>query len=191
MNKIPTVIFGGSFDPVHNGHVALAGEVCRRGLACEVWFMVSPLNPHKEGNRITPEALRYQMVEAALAGEPRLSASDFEFSLPRPSYTVSTLSALEEAFPEREFILLIGADNWRNFHKWRDWEKILSRYKIIVYPRGVEPAPQLPEGVVWLPAPLYDVSSTMIRDLASRGEDFSPYVPAAVSDFIRKNKLYK
>ena len=191
MNKKPTVIFGGSFDPVHNGHIALAREVCRRGLAAEVWFMVSPLNPHKEGNKITPEEERLEMVRLAVSGDEALVACDFEFSLPRPSYTVNTLSALAAAYPGREFILLIGADNWEKFHKWYKWETILSRYKIIVYPRGNEQEPPLPAGVVWLPAPLYDVSSTMVRDAVATGEDISCLVPQPVVGYIKEKSLYK
>lgn len=190
MSRIPTVVFGGSFDPIHKGHIALATEVCRRGLAAEVWFMVSPLNPHKEGKDITPEDVRLQMTKSALAGNPYFKACDFEFSMPRPSYTVNTLEALSVACPDREFILLIGADNWRNFHKWYRWETILSQYRIIVYPRGDEQPPQLPEGVVWLPAPLYDISSTMVREAVARGEEISSLVPAAVDEFIKEHSLY-
>ena len=106
------MIFGGSFDPVHTGHLALAREVCGRGLAQEVWFMVSPQNPHKTDVRLTPEDARLRMVQLATASDSRLVACDFEFSLPRPSYTVHTLEALRNEYPSREFILLIGADNW-------------------------------------------------------------------------------
>ena len=191
MNKIPTVIFGGSFDPVHNGHLALATEVCRRGLAREVWLMVSPLNPHKAGNNLTDEGLRLRMVQLATEGNAALSACDFEFTLPRPSYTINTFEALEKAYPEREFILLVGADNWEKFHKWYRWEEILERYRLIVYPRGAEEAPALPEGVHWLAAPLHDVSSTIIREAVARGGDISSYVPVAVKMFIEENNLYR
>ena len=191
MNKIPTVIFGGSFDPVHNGHIALASEVCRRGLASEVWFMVSPLNPHKEGNNITPEDVRLQMTRLALEGNPAFAACDFEFSMPRPSYTVKTLEALSVAYPEREFILLIGADNWEKFHKWYMWETILANYRIIVYPRGNEQQPALPQGVEWLASELYDISSTRIREIVASDADIQGLVTPTVADYIKKNKLYK
>ena len=118
MSKIRTAIFGGSFDPIHNGHIALARAVRDRGLADEVWFLITPLNPHKQGKQLTDENLRLQMAQLALAGEEALTASDFEFSLPRPSYTINTLDALEKAYPGREFLLLMGADNWYKIDKW-------------------------------------------------------------------------
>ena len=109
MNKVRTAIFGGSFDPIHAGHVALACAVRDNGLADEVWFLITPLNPHKQGKLLTDENLRLQMAQLALAGENALVASDFEFSLPRPSYTINTLDALEKNYPCREFLLLMGA----------------------------------------------------------------------------------
>lgn len=191
MNKIRTAIFGGTFDPVHLGHTALASEVCNKGFADEVWFMVSPQNPHKAGLLLTPEEERLRMVQLAVADDCRFRACDFEFSLPRPSYTISTLSALEQAFPERDFILLIGADNWAVFHKWHRWQEILSRYKIVVYPRGNEQQPPLPDCVTWMPAPLLDVSSTQVRALLSAGDDVSRLLNAAVLEYIKEKKLYK
>lgn len=190
MNKIPTVIFGGSFNPVHVGHVALAREVVARGLAREVWFMVSPLNPHKEGSGLLCEKHRLRMVELATAGCDGLEACDFEFSLPRPSYTVNTLAALRAAYPSREFILLIGADNWEKFDKWYRWEEILATHRVIVYPRGSEEQPPLPPGVVWLSSALYDVSSTRVRDVIASGGDASGLLPASVYEYIKEHELY-
>lgn len=190
MNKTATVIFGGSFDPVHNGHLALAQEVCRKGLAQEVWFMVSPLNPHKEGADLTPEECRLHMVELATADDERLKACDFEFSMPRPSYTVNTLAALRNLHPTREFILLIGADNWEKFHKWYKWEEILAHHKIIVYPRGDMSQPSLPQGVVWLSSVLHDVSSTQVREAVTAGDDASSMLAPQVYEYIKEKNLY-
>ena len=119
MSKRRVAVFGGSFDPIHNGHLALAGEVISRGLADEVWLMVTPQNPHKQGCALSDEQLRLQMVQLAVQDKPGMKACDFEFSLPRPSYTLNTLTALVEAYPGKEFSLLIGADNWEKFHKSR------------------------------------------------------------------------
>ena len=191
MNRIPTIIFGGSFDPVHNGHLALAAEACNKVPGAELWFMLSPLNPHKVGRAMSPEDVRLRMLQFAIGGDARFKACDFELSLPRPSYTVNTLAALEDAYPGREFILLIGADNWEKFDKWYKWETILSRYRIIVYPRGGEEVPSLPAGVEWLSARLYEVSSTMVRDAVAAGGDVSAMVPVAVAQYIKDNNLYK
>ena len=191
MTKRRTVIFGGSFDPIHLGHLALAGEVCARGLADEVWFMVSPQNPHKQGCALTDEYVRLSMVQLAVEGNPFFKACDFEFGLPRPSYTINTLEALEKHFPDREFVLLIGADNWEKFDRWYKGDEILERYSVIVYPRGGEEVPQLPQSVVWLPAALYDVSSTAVRAAVVSGQDISHMVPPAVGQYITENQLYK
>ena len=190
MNKAKVAIFGGSFDPIHNGHLALAGEVLSRGLASEVWFMVTPQNPHKQGSALSDERLRLQMVQLAVESKAGMFACDFEFALPRPSYTLNTLNALGEAFPEKEFSLLIGADNWEKFDRWYKGEEILSRYNIIVYPRGGEGEPSLPSGVLWLPAKLYDISSTMVRAAVAAGKDITYLVPSAVANFINEKKMY-
>ena len=192
MNKRTKVaVFGGSFDPIHDGHLALAAEVLSRGLAGEVWFMVTPQNPHKQGCVLSDEQLRLQMVRLALQDKPGMKACDFEFSLPRPSYTLNTLTALVKAYPGFEFSLLIGADNWKKFDRWYKGDEILARHNIIVYPRGNESAPWLPQGVQWLPAKLHDVSSTMVRAAVLAGNDISEYVPPSVVAFINEKKMYK
>ena len=191
MEKIRTVIFGGSFDPIHVGHLSLASEVVASGLAGEVWFLVSPQNPHKEACRLSDENVRMQMVQLAIEGNEKFKASDFEFTLPRPSYTINTLSALEKAFPDREFVLLIGADNWEKFDRWYRHEEILARYEIIVYPRENSLKPELPAGVTWLSAKLHDVSSTQIRELVAKGCSISGLVVPAVQVFIEKSNLYR
>ena len=191
MNKRRVVIFGGSFDPVHVGHTSLATEVCRRGLATEVWFMVSPQNPHKQQCGLTDEKMRFEMLRLAIDGIPQFKASDFEFALPRPSYTVNTLSALEAAYPDVEFTLLVGADNWEKFDRWYKADEILERYNIIVYPRGDEATPELPAGVTWLNAGLYDISSTQIRAAVAAGADITSFVAPSVAEYIRRNGLYR
>ena len=186
-----TVIFGGSFDPIHVGHLALAREVCFRGLASEVWFMVSPQNPHKQECGLTDENVRLRMVQLAIKDNPCFKACDFEFSLPRPSYTINTLDALGKEYPGRDFCLLIGADNWEKFDRWYKGDEILSRYGVIVYPRGNELVPQLPANALWMPAELYDVSSTAVRKAVAADVDITGLVPIEVEHFIKENGLYK
>ena len=191
MSKQRVAIFGGSFDPIHYGHLALAGEVIARGLADEVWLMVTPQNPHKQDKILSDERLRFQMAQLAVEGMDGVKACDFEFSLPRPSYTLTTLTALDEAFPDKEFCLLIGADNWEKFDRWYKSDEILSRHGVIVYPRGSEEEPPLPPGVQWMPAKLHDVSSTMVRAAVAAGNDITDLVPATVVRFINDNKMYR
>ena len=191
MDKIRTAIFGGSFDPIHKGHIALARAVRDNGLADEVWFLITPLNPHKQGKTLTDEHLRLRMSQLALADEKALTASDFEFSLPRPSYTINTLDALEKAYPDREFLLLMGAVNWQKIDKWYKSDEILSRFGIIVYPRENETIPTLPPTVKWLDSPLHDISSTEIRNAIADGRDISQWLHPYVQAFIEQEKLYK
>ena len=190
MSKQRVAIFGGSFDPIHYGHLALAGEVIARGLATEVWLMVTPQNPHKQDKVLSDERLRFQMAQLTVEGMEGVKACDFEFSLPRPSYTLTTLTALTEAYPDKVFCLLIGADNWEKFDRWYKGDEILSRHGVIVYPRGSEEEPPLPPGVQWMPAKLHDVSSTMVRAAVAAGEDIASLVPHAVVDFIKEHKMY-
>ena len=191
MEKIKTVIFGGSFDPIHVGHLSLASAVVGSGLASEVWFMVSPQNPHKELQKLTDENVRLEMVRLAIDGNEHFKACDFEFNLPRPSYTINTLMALEESFPDREFMLLVGADNWEKFDRWYRHDEILERYGIIVYPRDNSAVPVLPDGVIWLSAELHDVSSTQIRGLVANDHSITGLVVPSVEEFINRNNLYK
>jgi nicotinate-nucleotide adenylyltransferase len=131
------------------------------------------------------------MVRLATEGNPAFKASDFEFSLPRPSYTINTLNALEQAYPDREFVLLIGADNWEKFDRWYKGDEIVSRFGVIVYPRDNGDVPELPTGVSWLPATLYNVSSTMVRDCVAAGKEIAGLVTDVVAEFIEQNKLYR
>lgn len=133
MEKTKTGIFSGSFNPIHIGHLALANYLCEFEGLDEVWFMVTPHNPFKKQADLWSDELRLQLVQLAIEGYPRFRASDFEFHLPRPSYTVHTLNRLKEVYPEREFQLIIGSDNWKVFDQWFESERIVSENKILVY----------------------------------------------------------
>ena len=195
-------VFGGTFDPVHIGHCMVASSVIREGVADEVWIMVSPQNPLKRENRLSPEEDRLAMVRAACNDTAGLVASDFEFGLPRPSYTAATLRALKKRWPENEYRLLTGSDNWLLFGRWRDPEVILSQFGLIIYPRpdmpipdGFRPLEEMPpdweERVEMLhDIPMALISSTYIRESAARGESIRFLVPETVERYISEHRLY-
>lgn len=186
-------LFGGSFNPIHLGHLALAREVVGRGLAVETWLMVSPHNPLKPSDELLDETLRFEMACIATADQPGVRASNFEFSLPRPSFTWRTLEALRRHHPDTQFALLVGADNWTSFNRWAHYEEILQNTPIIVYPREgyfIESG-KLPTGVTLLnPERLYPFSSTDIRRALREGNDVSRMLPPAVEAFIRRRGVY-
>lgn len=160
-----TCLFGGSFNPVHEGHLALADTVLRQGLADEVWFVVSPRNPLKPTADASDAQLRLEGVRQALVGHPACKASDLEFGLPLPSYSVQTVRKALAEYPTREFILLIGGDNLDVFMQWKEYEWLLENIDILVYPRpgASNLVPAEWSRVRMLDGPLMDISSTAIR----------------------------
>lgn len=190
---IRTGIFGGTFDPIHIGHLALANYLCEYGELDELWLVLSPQNPFKRDRLLLDDALRLEMVRAAVAGYPSLQASDVEFHLPKPSYMVHTLSTLIAAHPDRRFTLVIGADNWVAFPRWYASDEILRLCDVIVYPRpgyDIDPA-TLPDNVRIVPTPLLEISSTFIRDSIRNGKDVRYFLHPAVHAIITSKGLYK
>lgn len=189
-------IFGGTFDPIHRAHTALAEAALRQLGADEVWMLVSPQNPWKQDNSLSPDADRLEMVRLATEGKPGLMASDYEFNLDKPSYTYQTLRHLRTDYPDTEFILLVGGDNWEKFDHWAEYGEILAHHRIAVYPRPGNDVPPPPEhsgktrGVDIITAPMMDISSTEIRSRISRGMDLSDMIEPAVEQYIKEKKLY-
>lgn len=180
-------IYSGSFNPIHIGHLALANYICEFEGIDEVWFMVSPQNPFKEKGELLDDELRYQLVQESIAGYPRFKASRFEFQLPQPSYTIHTLRELSRSYPQHQFQLIIGADNWEVFPKWRESEQLLKEYEVMVYPRkGHEINPTtLPKGVRRVDSPIMEISSTFIRQAMRDGKDVRFFLPANVYDKLK------
>lgn len=181
-------LFGGSFNPIHVGHLAIADAIIGQGLADRVWLTVSPHNPLKPRADLLPEQLRLTWVRTAAEDHRGVEASDCEFSLPRPSYTYQTLRHLREEHPADEFLLCIGGDNWANFSAWREPEEIRRHHRLIVYPRstqGFGGQETAPEGVTFLRAPLIDVSSTDIRRRLDKGESIEGLVPLSICESIQ------
>ena len=180
---IRTGIFGGSFNPIHKGHISLARQLRQKAELDEVWLMVSPQNPLKASADLLDDEIRMQMARLAVEGEEGIIASDYEMHLPKPSYTWNTLQALNKDYPDREFVLMIGGDNWQLFDKWYHADDIRKNYQIIVYPRrGFE------GGIDGLD--LIDISSTEIRERIKAGKGIKRLVPKAVAEYITINKLY-
>ena len=178
MQKKKVGIFGGSFNPIHTGHIALAKSLCQQAGLDEVWLMVSPMNPFKkEATDLLTDKLRLEMAEQAIADEPKLKACDYEFHMPKPSYTWHTLQALSQDFPHVSFTLLIGGDNWASFGKWFHHEDILSHYPIVVYPRKGCDIGKVPSGVNIVETPLLNISSTEIRQRIKEGKSIHGMVP--------------
>ncbi len=136
--QIETGLFSGSFNPIHMGHLMLAGYISAFTYVDEVWFVVTPHNPLKVKESLLPDDIRLEMARLALADYDNLKVSDVEFRMPRPSYTSDTLNALTQEHPDRRFSLIIGGDNWLLFDKWKDYEQIMERYQILIYPRPGE-----------------------------------------------------
>lgn len=187
-------LFGGSFNPIHNGHVRLAKSLLQKAALDEVWFLVSPQNPFKQNQQLLDDDKRLQLVRLALKEEPQLMASDFEFHLPKPSYTWNTLQALEQEYPERKFTLLIGGDNWEAFDKWYRYEDILKRYPIIVYPREgskVSGVKFQDSDIQIVETPLINISSTQIRQRLQEGKSVRGLVNTEVAMVIEQEHLYR
>ncbi len=189
--RIRTALLGGTFNPLHNGHLTIAQSVLDQHLADEVWMLITPCNPWKTGQDLLDDRIRYDMVASAVKDIPGIQASDFEFGLPKPSYTANTLRSLSASYPDREFILTIGADNWVKFDAWREYDFILRNYSIIVYPRQDCAPSTLPAGVTLLNCPLVNISSTRIRQLVHQGQPIDKFVPASVARTIADLQLYR
>lgn len=195
--KTRVVLYFGSFNPVHRGHIALAEYIIADGFADSVVLIVSPQNPHKEQSDLAAEFSRYEMCQAACAASlypDKIQVSAVEFTLPRPSYTIDTLNFLEENFGDKmEFSILMGADNIENFHRWKNHEQIIANYPILVYPRAGYSLSrsQYADRVVFLEnAPLFNISATDIRIAVSQGGDISDMVIPEVESYIKLNKIY-
>ena len=187
-------IFGGSFNPIHSGHAIIAHHIITSGVVDRLWLMVSPVNPLKVGHdRQVSDTDRLRMVEMVSRPMENVETSAFEFTMPKPSYTIDTLNALQEKFPDDEFYLVTGADNWVIFDRWRNSEEILAKYHLLVYPRlgyDVVIPTELRERVTLVDAPIIELSSTLVRERLAKGLSVRYYVPDEVLGYIERNKLY-
>lgn len=185
-------IFGGSFNPVHNGHVALASYLSNSPYLDKVWLTLSPQNPLKNTHTLLDDHHRLEMLRLATEQTGNVEVCDIELTMPRPSYTINTLDELAKRYPQLSFKLVIGADNWAIFDQWKDYHRIINDYGVVIYPRpGYELTSINYTNVKIVNAPLIDVSSTHIRTAISQGNNPSHLMPESVWDYITANNLYK
>lgn len=185
-----TGLFFGSFNPIHIGHLIIANIMQDQTDLDEIWFIVSPQNPFKSRMSLLHEFDRLRMVELAIGNDYRFRASDIEFHMPRPSYTVDTLAYLSEKHPHHEFRLVIGGDNLKSFHKWKNSEAILEYFGLYVYPRPNESFVIDHPHVRYIDSPMIDISATFIRKSIKNGHSVKYLLPQAVEDYIRDKKFY-
>lgn len=189
------LLYFGSFNPVHRGHIALAEYAVESNIADEVILIVSPQNPHKQSDELAAEFSRYEMCQAACQASKypeKILVSAVEFTLPRPSYTIDTLKFLSENFGDKmAFSLLMGADNVERFDRWKSYEQIVESYPIFVYPRRGYAVEKFADRVTELAdAPLFDYSATDVRTAITEGGNISEMVIPEVESYIKLNKIY-
>lgn len=194
MNKYNVCVYSGSFNPIHNGHIALAEYLVDRQIVDEVWVIITPQNPLKPSNTLINDNLRLQMARLALEGRKGIVVSDVEIHLPKPSYTIDTLRFLQSQYPLYSFCLLIGQDNVSIFDKWKSYRQILHDFRVLVYPRNVATTTEhlkYPEMQLLTDAPTVDISSTDIRSRVKSGLPITGLLPDAVAEFIAEHRLYR
>ena len=189
-------LFFGSFNPIHIGHLILGNYVLENTDMDELWFVVSPQNPFKEKKSLLKDYNRLEMVQLAIKNYPKMRASNVEFSLPIPSYTIDTLTYLHEKHPDYAFSLIMGEDNLESLHKWKNADKLVSNHQIIVYPRIFDNQEkknhyQDNPNISLINAPIIELSATEIRNMIKEGKNVRPMLPPEVFSYIDGSNFYK
>lgn len=186
-------LFFGSFNPIHNGHLMLANYLAEYGELDEIWFVVSPQNPFKDKKSLLADRHRMYMVEMAVKGDERFQVCDIEFYMPQPSYTIDTLTRLQERHPNTDFYLICGMDNIERFTKWKNYEMILKYHHILIYPRKGYASNEMVNhpSVTVIEAPEIEVSSTFIRNAIAEGRDVRYFMPKDIYKYIIDMHFYE
>lgn len=188
-------LYFGTFNPIHIGHLAIANHMAEYSDLDKIWMVITPHNPFKKKSSLLNNHHRYQMVMEAVEHYDKIEPSNIEFDLPQPNYTVYTLAHLEEKYPQHEFCLIMGEDNLKSLHKWKNYEVILERHDIYVYPRisegTVETQFDNHPKIHKVDAPIMEISSTMIRKAIKEGKNIRPLLPPEVYTFIEEMSFYR
>ncbi len=188
-------LYFGTFNPIHVGHLIIANHMAEFSDLDQIWMVVTPHNPHKKKSTLLDDHHRLQMVFLATDDFPKIKPSDIEFKLPQPNYTVNTLAHLEEKFPENEFSLIMGEDNLNSLHKWKNYEVILARHDIFVYPRinaeTIDKELINHPKIKMVNAPIVEISSTAIRENIKADKNVKPLLSSKVWEYIDHNLFYK
>ena len=184
-------LYFGSFNPIHTGHLIIANHVIQYTEIDKVWFVVSPHNPLKESHSLLNEYHRLHLVNLAIEDNPKFRGSNVEFQLPKPSFSIDTLTYLTEKFPLEKFSVIMGADSFQNIHRWKNFEQLLAHYPVIIYNRPGHPVVETyGADMTLLDAPLLDISSTYIRKQVREKKSIKYLVPQNVEEYILTNKYY-
>lgn len=189
-------LFFGSFNPIHIGHLILANYILEYSDMDELWFVVSPQNPFKDKKTLLSDHNRLDMVERAIKNYPKMRASNIEFSMPKPSYTIDTLTYLKEKYPDYSFALIMGEDNLKSLHKWKNSDLLINNHQIIVYPRVFENDDKKSEyvqhkNISLIQAPIIELSATEIRTMIKSGKNVRPMLPPEVLEYLDGSSFYK
>lgn len=188
-------LYFGTFNPIHVGHLAIANHMAEFSTLDEIWMVVTPHNPFKKKSSLLDNHHRLEMVRLATDHYPKLKPSNIEFDLPQPNYTVNTLAVLEEKYPDYQFNLIMGEDNLKSLHKWKNYEVILERYSIFVYPRISEGTVEHQftdhPKIAMVDAPIMEISSTFIRKSIANAKNIRPLLPEAVWQYCDEMNFYR
>ena len=186
-------LYFGSFNPIHHGHLIIASHILSNSNLTQIWFVVSPQNPLKQSTFLLNEYHRLHMVQLAVEGEKKMRAVDIEFKLPKPSYTIDTLTYLQEKYPGYSFAVIMGSDSFQNISKWKNYQQLLKNYPVYVYPRpgNTELTKYKEAEIIEVKAPLLEISATQIRNNIKQGKSIRYLVPENVREEIEKNGYYK
>lgn len=189
-------LFFGSFNPIHIGHLILGNYILEKSDMDELWFIVSPQNPFKDKKTLLKDHNRLEMVNLAISNYSKMRASDIEFSLPKPSYTIDTLIYMREKYPDHQFSLIMGEDNLAGLQRWKNSELLIKNYQIIVYPRVINDEKEASDylkhsNINLIKAPIIELSATEIRTMIKENKNVRPMLPPEVFDYLDGSNFYK